>query len=598
MLAFLPVSRFRVSYQVASGRPYSPLERYLLEAVREGHATLDALVDLFRVHRRIVIEGLVTLMQAGWLGLRPGGDDKFDVTDAGQEALKQPGALPPNIALTEKPAYLVMELVRGQIAPSNAVFYWERRHLKALWEKGIKIPKADAAFTPETGQVRPLLRPQDAKAEYVRAIGPINFDRHNSDYLVVDVDTANRRLVGIPSAWEAELVDELIERVQRREAELIAKGQSVDDQDLRKLVRITRDDEEDMSNPDVWRVAPDALDFVSGIEAHGRLLADCLRRASSCVVISSAILTRTGINDLLADILDAVKRGVLIDVLWGWPPEPAGGQDHAAALKMLLDLEKNTRSMSVPGRLQVSEQPSRSNVGLLVADPDGAFEVTLGCCEWLAGKKGASALSVRLRHAGLVSRLCGLVGDMIATDAHLETSASALQLLNASADLDARALTEEPPPQALEKDSIQARLLLDRQNELVLRAVAANARERLILSSRRWNSGAPEIVTALRQAMEGGCRQASVHYGPVEALPAAAQEARGELEKLGADVKPAAEPCPNYAVVDDHAFVTSRDWLARPRASARPRLCDVGIALRGAGVVERLLASLPQAAMR
>src|SRR4051812_6789753 len=117
MLAFLPVNRFRVSYQVASGRPYSALERLLLEAVREGTATLDGLVDLFCVHRRIVIEGLVTLMQAGWLGLRPGDDHKFEVTDAGRGALAQPGSLPDNIALTEKTAYLVMELVRGQIAP-------------------------------------------------------------------------------------------------------------------------------------------------------------------------------------------------------------------------------------------------------------------------------------------------------------------------------------------------------------------------------------------------------------------------------------------------------------------------------------------------
>src|SRR4051794_22964199 len=89
MLAFLPVSRFRVHYQVASGRPYSALERFLLEAVREGHATLDGLIGLFRVHRRTVIEGVVTLMQAGWLGLRPGNDHQFEVTDAGREALKQ-----------------------------------------------------------------------------------------------------------------------------------------------------------------------------------------------------------------------------------------------------------------------------------------------------------------------------------------------------------------------------------------------------------------------------------------------------------------------------------------------------------------------------
>lgn len=589
MLAFLPVSRFRVTYQVATGRPYSPLERYLLEAVQEGYATLDALVDLFRVHRRIVIEGLVTLMQAGWIGLQPGGDDKFDMTDAGREALKQSGALPPNIVLTEKTAFLVMEQLRGQIAPSNAVTFWERRKLDTLWPQGVRIPKTDATHMPEPGQVRPMLRTKAVNAEYVRATGPIEFDRHNSDYLVVDVDTANRRLVGIPSEWEAELIDDLVERVQQREADLIAEGQSLDDGDLRKLVRITRDDKEGTPVPDVWRVPADTIQFINGTEAHSRLLSDCLRRASSCVVVSSAVLTRIGVADLLRDIGDAVQRGVLIDVLWGWPPDSAQAQEHAAALSMLRGIEENTRSM-VKGRLQVAVEPCRSNMGVLISDPDGAFEVTLGCCHWLAGKKGANALSVQLTHAEVVSRLCGLIADLLGADRHLEMSASAMLLHSASAELDAQSLGlgAKVPQGTFGKEYIEARLLLDRQHELYCRLASAKAREHLILSSRRWEIAEPDILPGIRDALENGCRQADIFYS----VGSPSVESVGdELRKLGARVS-AGSDLPNYAVVDDQVFVSSRDWLARPRAGARPRLSDIGISLQSPDVVNRLMASL------
>jgi hypothetical protein len=596
MLVFLPVTRFCVRYQVASGRPYSALERFILEAVNEGHTTLDTLVDLFHVHRRIVIEGLVTLMQAGWLALRPGPGHNFEVTDGGRQALKQPGSLPPNISRTEQTGHLLMEQVRGQIAPSQAVTFRERRKLEAqgLWDQGVAIPKSDVAYGPETGQIKPMLRTKTERAEYVRGIGPITFDRHNSDYLVVDVDIINRRLVGVPSEWEAQLVDELVERAQRQEARLKAVGEVLDDKELRKLVRVASDDEDGQPTQDVWRFAPDAIEFVSGIEAHGLVLANCLRRASSCVVVTSAILTRVGVIDLLQSIMEAVERGVLIDILWGWEPDTSRAKDHEEALSELLKLEKLTRSMTVRGRLQIAAQPSRSNVGVLVADPDGVFEVTLGCCEWLAGKKGANALSARLHHPALVSRLCGLVADLIAADAHLETSASVLQLLNASSDLDARAIKQESAPPAVDQEAVEARLLLDRQNELVFRAAAAQARERLILSSRRLTAAPASILFRIRGALEGGCRQARIEYGSTGAAPAAATEMTAEVVKLGAEMNPASEPPANYAIIDDWAFVTSKEWLGRARPDARPRLWDLGIALRGTHVVDRLLASIRQ----
>jgi hypothetical protein len=125
-----------------------------------------------------------------------------------------------------------------------------------------------------------------------------------------------------------------------------------------------------------------------------------------------------------------------------------------------------------------------------------------------------------------------------------------------------------------------------------LRAAAATVRNRLILSSRRWGPGAPDVLTAIRRALEGGCRNAQIHYGSADTVPAAAQEIRAELEKLGAAVSPATQSLANYAIVDDWAFLTSRDWLTSPKPGARPRLWDLGIALRGQDVVDRLLASM------
>ena len=43
MIVLVPVSRYRVRFEVASGRPYSVLERLVLDAVREGVTSLEPL---------------------------------------------------------------------------------------------------------------------------------------------------------------------------------------------------------------------------------------------------------------------------------------------------------------------------------------------------------------------------------------------------------------------------------------------------------------------------------------------------------------------------------------------------------------------------
>ena len=55
------------------------------------------------------------------------------------------------------------------------------------------------------------------------------------------------------------------------------------------------------------------------------------------------------------------------------------------------------------------------------------------------------------------------------------------------------------------------------------RATAAKARERVIVSSRRWAAGTLGIVTAIRAALEGGCPKGQISYGNADKAPASAQ---------------------------------------------------------------------------
>ena len=80
MIVLIPVSRFRVAYEIARGRPYSRLERRVLEAIADGGATLHALTTTFKVHERLLIESVVTLVNVGWVAVTGGAEATFVLT--------------------------------------------------------------------------------------------------------------------------------------------------------------------------------------------------------------------------------------------------------------------------------------------------------------------------------------------------------------------------------------------------------------------------------------------------------------------------------------------------------------------------------------
>ena len=141
MIAFLPVARYEVEFQVASGRPFSSFERLLLTAIHENHGTLDSLADLFKLHRRIVIEGVVTLMQAGWVCLGADGSS-FVTTGAGRLACSGSEELPITIVVSNRSTTLLLEKVSGQLARGSDVDLYTKQKLESCEMLACQSPRA------------------------------------------------------------------------------------------------------------------------------------------------------------------------------------------------------------------------------------------------------------------------------------------------------------------------------------------------------------------------------------------------------------------------------------------------------------------------
>src|SRR5580698_6769916 len=157
MIAFLPVSLFKVKYHLGLGRPYSRFDRLVLQAIGGGVNELVGLVDTFRVHRRMIIETVVTLMGAGWVGIDPQ-SGQFGLSLAGRGALSK-RLLPEDTAVVERNLPVLMERVTGQLCPVGDATFQDRRKLEPVWHDGVPIPKSDIPNAVTTGMVLPFLRP-------------------------------------------------------------------------------------------------------------------------------------------------------------------------------------------------------------------------------------------------------------------------------------------------------------------------------------------------------------------------------------------------------------------------------------------------------
>ena len=131
MIAFLPIARYRAEYQVAAGRPFSTFEKLLLRAVQGGEDSLSALAKRFGVHRRLIVQLLRTIMQAGWVSLGAG-NTEFVLTSSGQKACGDSAGLPPTIIVADRQQTVVVEKVTGQVARSNRLDFYSRAKLRPL----------------------------------------------------------------------------------------------------------------------------------------------------------------------------------------------------------------------------------------------------------------------------------------------------------------------------------------------------------------------------------------------------------------------------------------------------------------------------------
>lgn len=216
MIVLVPVSRFRVAYEIARGRPYSRLERRVLEAIAERGATLHDLTAAFQIHERLLIESVVTLVNAGWVAVAGGTEATFVLTAEGKAAIDT-GQDPMSVVVSQgRPQIVILERVTGQLARHSEARSYRREDLANVWESAAFIRSRIPRNTLDDARVEKLL--PGSPGEWIRWVGPITLASKNTHFVPVDVNDETEQVHGLPTAWLESVTPHAVAAARRRRA--------------------------------------------------------------------------------------------------------------------------------------------------------------------------------------------------------------------------------------------------------------------------------------------------------------------------------------------------------------------------------------------
>jgi hypothetical protein len=417
VIVFIPVSKFRVIYETARGRPYSKLEHMVLQAAAEGGVTLRVLSRTFRVHERLLVEAVVTLVTAGWVAVARGPEARFVLTALGNEAV-QSGDDPVSVVVSPpRPQIVVMDRVAGQLARNSEVRYYRRSDVDEAWESGVAMRERIERNSLDESQVQKLLPRQTG--EWVRRVGPITLASRGTHFSVADVDVDSGLVRGLPPAWQDSLTGRVLALARARAADEESRVAAGAGSGSNRRAPAVRQGRGFVGVPKLPRTAVvrttdlhlERGDFTIGTDEHNNYLVAVLSRAeSSVVVVSPGVSSVDTFTRLAESTQAAVARGVRVDFLIGTEGD-VELQDLVAVTNRVGYQADNREGRS---RLRVRPRATGSGASLVLYDDEnGDLCGLLGDHRWLESPvTGGTALGVELRQASLCGDLARAVGSL------------------------------------------------------------------------------------------------------------------------------------------------------------------------------------------
>lgn len=545
VLVAVPVLRGKRRFHIDKGRPWSVVEHLILSALANRPMTVSELAEASELPRRVIIEILIRLMRVGWIQMSEQRSKvSFQASQAGTAVAGQ-NELPALPKRINRWMSFLIDRVTGAVFRSRdlTVVHFNDVVSRARTDRLVWLEPRNVAGADDIRTVANVLLDEDERLAFVETSG----DRLVERYALISVrGRVIERSLRLPDGLETAILDAAAEAPPAPAGDRSPKRRIDEHIPLRRWA------------PQALRSAAiSSDDLVLGGEAHRELFQDTVRRARRHLIVHSCFVTRAAFNEVRELLLEAARRDVKVDLLWGEDPEKPGNRPTA---EVVTALRRDPELLKLPN-MRLHPFSTRSHGKFIIADDPvtGRLVAILGSCNWLSSRFDSVDASLRLRDPMIVSDLLYLLAELV-KGAGGSWTALAMEL----AALGSQAAQATSP--AVQR--AQAQLIVGPIHADFVRKARDEARHRLFVVSHRLSEVAnaavivPAMVAAQRRQV-----QVDLFYGRQSgAVDDAAIAALRQLSQTGGiNLAPVVDPRLHAKVLawdDDHALLTSQNWLS------------------------------------
>jgi hypothetical protein len=520
-----------------------------------------------------VIEALIRLMRADWVELSPQtAGTLFRATAGGRDKASLDEL--PNVpkAITRWMTF-VIDRVTGMTFRGRELPIFERHVVQQRAEKEniVWLEASSEIFCEEPRAVFSALLEEDETIVDVDAAG----DRLAERFALVLV--RNGEPEGLPKV-ASHLEFAVLEAAKKssalpRSAEPITIKPTVGPRRLDDAIPVPR------------QITFQSSDLILGGEAHENAFSNLIKRARERVIIHSTFVSESSLQFAMPLVIDAARRGVRVDILWG---ENEDKPEALVTRQLLADARAKLAAISLDNIVTIHPFSTHSHAKILVADDGqtGRDIAIVGSCNWLYSGFKSFEASVRLRDPDIVADVLDVLSDLSRGRDGLWKPLTVL-LATLASEIRAR-----PRLAGARADGC---LVLGAQHGHFVREARDHAARRIFVTSHRLGTAAKQavIIPAVAAARDRQGIETQVFFGRPSGQMTGVVAAEMTLDagKDGVQVRSVHEPRLHAKVLawdDDSAVITSQNWLSADPGH-NSSLQEVGVFLKGGRIADNII---------
>jgi hypothetical protein len=537
-LVLVPLARFEVKYDLASGESYGEVHRRILRAIGRRGASLEQLQEQFCLPARFLIESLVNLFTEGWLTITL---DGFRLTTSGLKGLEENRTPSFFQCSTGERTNVMMEQVTGGLIRENAITYRTRGALQQSgdWDDALRMKAEYSTPIIDRAQVKPFIFHR--KEQWIRNVSDAKESSGEWHWLPVDVNVETGAIAGLPSSWEPTLKQAILELVEQRPDLGLGRSESYW---KGRAPRIKP------QGPPTFVVRFKKEDLLFSAVDHGDAILRVLDQHRGRILV-----------------LSSAGGGLALDLRRGFAKfREKGGK---------LDLFR-AKTSEGNSDAEISELPGCGSNLILHRDEEGGSAI-LGSFPWL-GTTDSSRLdaSIVVHHAEIVASLCESAASLLEGSDALGLHSEAIDFWRNAAGALYDQFAQEPPSEedVTDAEVSEIRLIRDLLHNQEAADLVLMAQSRCVIASAVAESKrAMRTLSALARRVHSSAVETRIMAGMVNIGVQEIKEIDAILAPFGTRLRADPKHGINVVLSDTSVLISSHQFLG----GAPPRTTEIGL---------------------